>query len=218
MFVRILAFFDDVKNFKWINNEFSILQHHVKENNLNEINKFLLSRNFDPYSPSIYGGILEETSVYIYLYSQLMDPLYLYTAREKLYNYIQEYVYSNYLVRGKDGYYYPYITHTAGLVKLLVTFLKFEYTKDIYDLVIKLLSSIDRNFTNEMGYINGLLGIADALVDGYYLTNDSKYIDSAIKKINTAYEYINKEDSTFLYGTNSIDYLIEKIKQKKRGN
>lgn len=218
LFVRILAFFDDIKKFKWVNSEFTVLQHHVEENNLTEINKFLLSRDFDPYSPSIHGGILEEISIYIYLYSQFMDPLYLDTAKEKIDDYIKKYVCSNYLVRTNDGYFYPYMTHTAGLVKLLITFLKFKHSKDIYDLVIRLLSSIDRNFTKEMGYLNGLLGIADALVDGYSLTNEKKYIDSAIKKINTAYEYINKEDSTFLYGTNSIDYLIEKITQRNRRN
>ncbi len=79
----------------------------------------------------------------------------------------------------------PYIdTGNAGFIKLLIAVDKDKYR----NLIIELSENLISDFAQRPGYYDGMLGIADTLIDVYELNKDERYI-FAIKNLllNTIY-------------------------------
>ncbi|MBS4456972.1 hypothetical protein [Tuanshanicoccus lijuaniae] len=136
----------------------------------------------DSESVSLCGGLIEEILINIFLFEALENSYYLDMAKRQIHLFINKHVDEDGLVRDFNEIKSPFMTQTAGFVKILTIFLKYDEEPKFVSLVNKMLSAIDRNFTQSFGYINGLVGIADVLIDGYILTGQFDYLRSAHEK------------------------------------
>lgn len=80
-----------------------------------------------------------------------------------------------------ENYSFKFVNDT-NILKF-TKFLKYKENHILNKIVPQTLEAIDRNYPKELGYYNGIAGIADTLLDAYIYTKNIKYFESVKIKV-----------------------------------
>lgn len=193
------------------NKQLQVFQNLVQKKKLKALNHFLIKNVMLSASPSLMDGQLLPIVIYYYLYQELGMMTYLELFKEAIEDYQKSYLNTLGLVLENKEKAVPYLTHTGGLVKLQLQYYGLTKNIALRKHLVALLKQLDRNFPPQMGYANGLLGLADLFFDAYLLLGNSSYFQKARKKLAIARAYLDPNDKSFEYGVGALPYLQEKL-------
>lgn len=196
---------------KFKNGQLQRLQSLVKKEKLKALNRFLIEEiSLSAESSLMYGQLLP-LLIYFYLYQELGIKSYLELFTQGLKHYRKCYVNKEGMIIENHEKAVPYMTHTGSLVKLQLHYYAITKSIALRKHLVALLKQLDRNFPPQMGYANGLLGLADLFFDAYLLLGNSSYFQTACKKLDLARAYLDPNVKSFEYGVGALPYLQEKL-------
>ncbi|KYC90329.1 hypothetical protein B4102_3837 [Heyndrickxia sporothermodurans] len=95
----------------------------------------------------------------------------------------------------------PYISHgAAGLIKVIIQYLKHSQEKSCYeDVLLSLLDGIDTKFVSNPSYFYGLSGIGDTFIDAYNYFKEGTYLEKAYEIFKSLQLFKVKFDGHYYY-------------------
>lgn len=212
--LALLLHSDNIISSKIINFDLIRLEEMIKNKQWIDINNFMTTKNFN--GPSLNKGFLEEMYLYYFLFEQTKNERYLLILEDKLISFSQKYIGIYNLIEDENKCAIPYISHTAGFTKLLLKFLKYKENHILNKIVPQTLEAIDRNYPKELGYYNGIAGIADTLLDAYIYTKNIKYFESVKIKVQIMMTFHTEKKDDFCSGNEGINYFYYKLSKHIR--